>query len=246
MPINIYTVSNHLSENGWKLLSTEYKNLKTNLRMVCPEGHEVEQTYDEWRKHKRCEKCVAGDQYKIKSKKVPPKRIDVRRVLALDAATNITGFSIYDNKELVSYGTFKATSQLDSTERINQVKHWLEEVVKEWKPDVICIEHIQLQTYGTKNSPQVELYRVLANLQGVLLDTIFELGLPVELVYSSTWREIVGVEGKGREGKKKEAQNKVMMWYKLKCTQDEADAICIGKYYVLNNNRKKTNWGEKI
>ena len=36
------------------------------------------------------------------------------------------------------------------------------------------------------------------------------------------------------------------MWYKLKCTQDEADAICIGKYYVLNNNRKKSNWGEKI
>ena len=244
MPINIYTVSNSLKEEGWKLISTEYKNLKTSLEMECPKGHKVEQTYDEWRKHKRCEKCVAGDPYKIRGK--VPEKSEKIRVLALDAATNITGFSLYDDKELIHYGVFKTDQQLDTTARINQVKHWLEEVVKEWKPDAICIEHIQLQTYGTKNSPQVELYRVLANLQGVLPDTIFELGLPVELVYSSTWREVVGVEGNGRENKKKEAQNKVMMWYKLKCTQDEADAICIGKYYVLNNNRKKTNWGEKI
>ena len=243
MPINIYTVSNHLSENGWKLLSTEYKNLKTDLRMVCPEGHEVEQTYDEWRKHKRCEKCVAGDQYKIKSKKVPPKRIDVRRVLALDAATNITGFSIYDNKELVSYGTFKATSQLDSTERINQVKHWLEMAIEEWQPDDVCIENIQLQTFGPKNSPQVEMYRTLACLQGVLVDTLFERKIPVELVYSSTWREVVGVLGKGRENKKQEAQKKVESWYSIKCSQDEADAICIGKYFILKN--KKSSWGEK-
>ena len=244
MPINIYTVSNSLEEEGWKLISTEYKNLKTPLEMECPKGHKVEQTYDEWRKHKRCEKCVAGDPYKTRGK--VPEKSEKNRVLALAAATNITGFCLYDDKELIHYGVFKTDQQLDTTARINQVKHWLEEVVKEWKPDTICIEHIQLQTYGTKNSPQVELYRVLANLQGVLLDTIFELGLPVELVYSSTWREVVGVEGNGRENKKKEAQNKVMMWYKLKCTQDEADAICIGKYYVLNNSRKKTNWGEKI
>ena len=42
MPINVYTVANHLEENGWQLISTEYKNLKTPLLMKCPEGHEVE------------------------------------------------------------------------------------------------------------------------------------------------------------------------------------------------------------
>jgi hypothetical protein len=45
MPINYFTVSNQLEEAGWKLLSTEYKNLKTPLLMKCPEGHDVEDTF---------------------------------------------------------------------------------------------------------------------------------------------------------------------------------------------------------
>jgi len=39
MPINIYSVANHLQENGWQLISTEYKNLNTELEMICPAGH---------------------------------------------------------------------------------------------------------------------------------------------------------------------------------------------------------------
>jgi len=33
MPINIYSVKNHLEENGWKLISSTYKNLNTELEM---------------------------------------------------------------------------------------------------------------------------------------------------------------------------------------------------------------------
>ena len=53
-------------------------------------------------------------------------------------------------------------------------------------------------------------------------------------------------EGKGRENKKKQAQDKVKLWYQQDCTQDEADAICIGKYFchILKNN--KSSWGEDI
>ena len=216
MPINFYTVSNHLSENGWKLLSTEYKNLDTPLKMICPEGHEQEQSYKEWRKHMRCEKCFAGDPYKVKKNKVPIKKIDTYRILALDAATNITGFSLYDDSTLVSYGVYKADTNLETTERINQVKNWLKQAINEWQPDFVGIEHIQLQTFGAKNSPQVEMYRVLANLQGVLLDTLFEEKIDCGLVYSTTWREAVGIVGSGRENKKLAAQNKVQMWYNIK------------------------------
>jgi Holliday junction resolvasome RuvABC endonuclease subunit len=246
MAINIYTVANHLEENGWQLLSTEYKNLKTPLKMKCPEGHEVEDTYEHWRKHMLCDKCIASDDYAVKKNKVPIKKIDTHRILALDAATNITGFSIYDNDVLVSYGIHKIDSSLDTTERINKVKHWLTTAIKEWQPDFVGIEHIQLQTFGAKNSPQVEMYRVLANLQGVLLDLLFEKGIECGLVYSSAWRKYCGIDGSGRENKKKAAQDKVQMWYGLKCTQDEADAICIGKYFSKNLNKPKSSWGEDI
>jgi Holliday junction resolvasome RuvABC endonuclease subunit len=68
----------------------------------------------------------------------------------LDAATSITGYAIYDNKVLVGFGTFKTTASLPATERINQVKNWLKAALKEWEPDFVGIENIQLQKYGSK------------------------------------------------------------------------------------------------
>ena len=62
---------------------------------------------------------MAGDPYKIKKNKVPIKKIDTVRILALDAATGITGYAIYDNSILVHYGTFKVDTNKDVTERIN-------------------------------------------------------------------------------------------------------------------------------
>ena len=244
MAINIYSVGNHLQEQGWKLLSTKYKNLDTELEMICPQGHEQSQTYRQWRKYMQCDKCVAGKPFKGKENKIPKKGFDTYRILALDASTNLTGFSVYDDKELVGYGVYKTNENNDVTERINEVKKWLENMIKEHKPDFIGLENIQLQSYKD-NSYQVELYRKLANLQGVLLDVCFEQDIYCDLVYATEWRRFCGVgEGTGRENKKKQAQEKVFTWYNLKCTQDEADAICIGKYFC--NKNKKSSWGEII
>lgn len=241
MPINYYSVLNHLQENQWKLISTEYKNLDAELEMECPKGHKQIQTYRQWRKYQQCDICLAGDPFKGKKNKIPTKIIGSYRILALDAATNVTGYSIYDNDILSAYGIFKATEENDVTERINEIKHWLESVIKIHEPDFIIIENIQLQSFGTNNL-QVEMYRKLANLQGVLVDTCFENNVPYELVYSTVWRKSCGIgEGIGRENKKKQAQEKVKLWYGQNCTQDEADAICIGKYFC---KKRKTTWGE--
>lgn len=247
MSINIYTVANHLESEGWQLISDSYKNLKTELEMKCPEGHTQFITYEKWRKHPICEKCLAGDPYQVKKNKVPIKKIDTRRILALDAATGITGYSIYDNEILVSYGTFKVDKSLPTEQRINEVKRWLLAAIDNWEPDFIGIEAIQLQTYGKSDQFQVETYRVLANLQGVLIDTCFEKSIDHALAYSTEWRKYCGVgEGIGRENKKKQAQDKVKLWYNQNCTQDEADAICLGKYFVGILKKNKSNWGEDI
>jgi len=73
---------------------------------------------------------------------VPAKEANTQRILALDAATNITGYAIYDNKVLVSYGTFKTKAEDNATSRINEVKHWLLAAIDEWEPDFVGIEHI--------------------------------------------------------------------------------------------------------
>lgn len=40
MPINVYSVANHLKEEGWQLISDSYKNLNAELEMKCPQGHQ--------------------------------------------------------------------------------------------------------------------------------------------------------------------------------------------------------------
>ena len=245
--INVYTVRNALEADGWQLTSEVYKNLKTPLEMICPKGHKQEQTFDNWRKHKLCDICLAGDPYKVKKNKVPKKGTNTQRILALDAATNITGYAIYDDKVLVGFGIFKTTASLPATERINQVKNWLKAAIKEWQPDFIGIENIQLQKYGTKATDvQVKTFQTLANLQGVLLDIIFEACIDHELVYPSEWRSYCGINDgdQHRDPKKKQAQAKVKIWYNMDCSEDEADAICIGKYFC--GKLKKSSWGEDI
>ena len=244
MPINVYTVANHLAEEKWRLISDSYKNLNTELEMECPNGHRQFRTYGEWRKHPICEVCMAGDTFKVKKNKVPKKEPDTTRILALDAATNITGYSIYDDGVLVSYGTYRA-KEGSAEQRINEMKKWLRAAIEEWEPDFVGLENIQLQSYGG-NKMQVETYRVLANLQGVLIDTLFEACIDHDLAYAVEWRKYCGVgEGTGRENKKKQAQDKVKLWYNQNCTQDEADAICIGKYFV-SILKKKKSWGENL
>ena len=247
--INIYSVSNALEAEGWKLISDSYKNLKTPLEMQCPAGHKQEQTFDNWRKHKICDICMAGDPYKVKKNKVPKKGTDVQRILALDAATSITGYAIYDDKVLVGYGTFRTNAALPATERINQVKNWLKAALKEWDPNFVALENIQLQSYGTKaNQVQVKTFQTLANLQGVLLDVIFEACIDHGLVYPSEWRSYCGVNDgdQHRDAKKKQAQAKVKIWYDIECTEDESDAICIGKYWCSKLRSNKVTWGEDI
>ena len=247
--INIYTVQNALEAENWKLISETYKNLKTPLQMICPVGHQQEQTFEYWRKHKLCDVCMAGDPYKVKKNKVPIKGTDTQRILALDAATGVTGYALYDDKVLVGYGVYKTNSSLHATERINQVKNWLKAALKEWEPDFIGLENIQLQKYGMKAADvQVRTFQTLANLQGVVLDTIFEACIDSDLVYPSEWRSYCGINDgdQHRDAKKKQAQAKVKVWYDINCTEDEADAICIGKYFCGKLKSNTNNWGEDI
>lgn len=245
--INIYTVRNALETENWQLVSDTYKNLKTPLDLICPCGHPQQQTFEQWRKHKLCEICLAGDPYKVKKNKVPKKGTNTQRILALDAATGVTGYAIYDDKVLVGFGTYKTTASLPTVERINQVKNWLKAALKEWEPDFVGIENIQLQKYGNKDTDvQVKTFQTLANLQGVILDTIFEACIDSDLVRPSEWRSYCGINDgdQHREAKKKQAQAKVRIWYNTDCSEDESDAICIGKYFC--GKLKKSNWGEDI
>ena len=245
MAINIFTVQQDVENAGWQLISKEYKNLKTPLDMACPKGHIVSIAYENWRKKHECPECAKVAAKTSIRNKIPAADKSVHRILALDAATETTGYSIYDDKKLVAYGTFTVEYTNDSTARINAVKHWLDEICRTCEPNTIGIEGIQYQ-----QQRGVKTFQTLANLQGVLLDFCYENRdrFKYDIVSSSTWRSYLGINNADqRENAKQKAQSYVKLMFGLNATQDEADAICIGKYFTSKFiEKRQIAWGEDI
>lgn len=230
----------------WKLVTDKYTNLDTEMEFNCPNGHKVYTTFKKWRKSPFCPTC-SENEIKVDMSNPVPKEKGKIRVLALDDATNITGWCIYDGEKLVSYGKFQIDKD-NPIERISIIRQWLLNMITKWKPDKIGIEDIQLQEFrGTngKTNYAVTTYKVLAQLQGVLLESIFSQNIESIVVHSATWKSYCNISGKSRTDQKRSAQFKVKGWYGINVTQDEADAICIGKYlsgkYIKNN--EMISWG---
>jgi hypothetical protein len=92
-------------------------------------------------RHKlECPVCKQNT-YKDQNTKVISKKRGVSRVLALDQATHISGYSIFDGTELVKYGTFE-TSFNDEIERDSSIRNWLISLIHIWQPDLIALEGI--------------------------------------------------------------------------------------------------------
>ena len=204
----------------------------------CDEGHKV---YAPWKKIRQKRECTLCKQnkYKNQDRKIIPKKKGTFRVLALDQSTKITGYSIFDDKELVYYGIFEAEESNNEILRDIQVKEWLVSVVKNWEPELVGLEGIQYQAnFG------VTTFETLARLQGILMGTLCELNIPYKICPTPTWRAHCGVKGRTRIEKKRSMKELVKKWFDIQISDDEADAIGIGKYLsdTATPAVKITNW----
>lgn len=248
--IHLEDIQAEIAQDNWKLLSSSYENLEKELVFECSEGHKVYAPWKTIRQKRECPICKKNYK-KLNESVVIPKPKDKKRVLALDQATHLSGWAVFDGKDLTKYGLYETT--LSQTEgRINEVKNWLINMAQNWKPDFICLEDIQLQQHKEKKEDKAEMvtgvttYKILAQLQGVLIDAIYELKIPFKIVSPSTWRSFCDVKGRTKADKKRSAQLLVKNWYDISIGNDEADAICIG-HYGANCAVKKTevvDWGE--
>lgn len=158
------------------------------------------------------------------------------RVLALDQASRVTGFAIFENQNLITSGTIVLGDDLLG-QRLVLLREKVSNLVKEYNIDTILLEDIQYQkNFG------VDTFKVLGEVLGSLEELAMELvGTNYELIYSSTWKSNLGIKGQKRTDQKKNAQKYVIDTYNKKVSQDESDAICIGSYYV--NKNKGFDWG---
>ena len=230
---NLEQLKEEYQAAGWSLKAEKYENLSTLMECVCPEGHTCYLTYERWRKNKSCPQCAASALKKTKVNEVLPKSKGVVRTLVLDQATETTGWAVFDNDKLVQSGVF-TVPRFDTEIRINKMKHWFIDMCEAWRADRIVLEDIQLQNFGggNMNTIGVTTFKTLAHLQGVLIDICVERDLPVKLAHTGTWRTYNDIKGKSRADKKKSAQLIVKEIYNREVSQDEADAICIGRYGI--------------
>lgn len=235
--INLEDIKRELIPEGWQVISEEYKNLDTEMIFQCPEGHRVYNSWKKIRSHKDCPVCKQN-KFKEQETTVITKKKSEKRVLAIDQATRVSGWSIFSDGQLLRYGTFE-TQLEDEIERDNTVKNWMLSMINNWNPDFVALEGIQYEErFG------ISTFATLARLQGILMSCLAELKIPYEICHTQVWRSYCGVKGKSRSDKKRSMQLITKQWFDITVSNDCADAIGIG-YYAYNNHFKKPiieNW----
>lgn len=228
-------------EHNWKVISDSYKNLDTEMIFECNEGHKVYLPYKQVRDKFICPICEQNKYYKFNNQPIKKDK-NIQRIIGLDQATHITGYSIFDGETLIDAGTFIAAAQ-GEIERDIEIRDWLIQLIQKWVPDIVALEDIQLQQFGDK-TVGVTTYRTLARLQGILLSACVDQNIDYVVCAPATWRAHCKVKGRARMEKKRSMQDKVKEWFDITVTDDIADAIGIGKY-VTDTYKKKVevfNW----
>ena len=237
--INLTTIQEQLPE-GWKVISTLYKNLDTEMEFECAAGHKVFSTWKKMRSRAECPICK--EKTPLIDTTIIPKKKGVYRTIGIDQATHISGYSVYDGKELIKFGTF-TVNETNEIERDNIIKMWLCSIINNWQPDVIGLEGIQLQQNAARGIG-VTTFETLARLQGILMEACYEQKVPFVICPTNTWRAHCKVKGQTREAKKNSMRQLAREWHSVNVTEDEADAIGIGKYvaetYALTHQLQ--NW----
>lgn len=157
------------------------------------------------------------------------------RLLALDQSSKITGYAIFNDGKLETFGKFEFDHP-NIDYRLTQIKKQILSIIQRQKIDEVVYEDIQQQNNIANN---VQTFKVLAEVYGVISEMLEDLKIPHSSVLAATWKSFLGIKGKARSEQKKNAQGYVMQTYGINPTQDECDAICIGAYQTQYN---KNDW----
>ena len=243
--ISLTTIEEALADTGWSCNDKVYANLKTVMHFTCPEGHKVEQTWERMRNKRVCPVCTNNLKKKIANIAAAPKTSNYR-VLALDQSSHKTGYSVYDGQNLVAYGVYENT-KLNAQDRIAGICDWLDSMIANWKPDEIGIEETQYNPGGGSESDKVrahDTFKLLSQIMGAIMITGLRAKCRVNTVLIPTWRHHCGVKGRYRTDQKRSAQMLVKKWHDILVSDDESDAICIGKYFADKKSGDKATIGD--
>ena len=82
----------------------------------------------------------------------------------------------------------------------------------------------------------IKTFKILAEVFGVVQELLQELDVDYYIIPPIVWKSTIGIAGKGRSKEKPLAQKWVVDTYGVKCSEDEADAVCLGSHVIKKDN----------
>ena len=157
-------------------------------------------------------------------------------LLALDQASRVTGWALFEDNKLKAEGKFSLSPSLAIGDRLAEFYNNLSKLFGNHNFDELAFEDIQLQAGNVKT------YKMLAMIQSMAILWCTTHGIKYYILSPSHWRKILkeqySVEwGRKREEQKQSAMNFIKQKYNLDVSSDEADAICLGTAHILESQR---------
>lgn len=167
------------------------------------------------------------------------------RILAIDASTKSTGWAIFNNTKLETYGCITSSST-DLVKRIYKMVKELKELLINNQIDKIIMEEVRPEQ-GLQN---IKTHKALMYLQAAITFLQHDCfpNIEIKYVYPSEWRRVCGIKtgsGVHRESLKPKDIAFVKQTYNIDTNDDIADAIGIGHAYVheLGGTTSTLAWG---
>lgn len=151
-------------------------------------------------------------------------------LLSLDTSSTRTGWAFFIDGKYTQSGvidfTSKEAKKLSSDERVKNMCLSIFETIKKIHPDTIAIEKMTV-------SRNMVTVRVLSKIIGTVYAYAIQNKIEYYEIESSQWRSMLHMQKRGR---KRDEYKRISVQYAQKITgktitDDEADAICIGRSF---------------
>ena len=167
--------------------------------------------------------------------------LQVHNILALDQSSYITGYAIFSDGKPIIVAHFEAQG-VDLGGRLEQIRNTVMSLIKDFEIDEVIFEDIQLQDVNGSRETGIKTFKILAEVFGVIHELVKELDVDYTIVPPIVWKATFKIAGKGRAQEKKMSQAYIKNTLGLDCTEDEADAACIG-LHLIKKKESEYNWG---
>lgn len=161
------------------------------------------------------------------------------KILALDQSLNTTGWAVFENDKLLTYGTFTISATRPIEERLHNIWKQINELYATHEFEFLIFENIQ-QQHGN-----VETFKKLAYVQAALMLWCYNTDIKYKILAPSEWRKIItdnyGIKfGRARKEQKENCMSFIQEKHKIECSEDESDAIALGTAGIIQMNKKES------